>query len=151
MSAFEMSRSTHVDAPPERVLPLLEDFHEWQRWSPWDGLDPNLQRTYTGPEKGVGSHYHWSGNKKAGEGTMEITKAGPGGVEVDLRFLKPFKATNVTSFDLTPAAGGTDVTWNMTGERNAAMSLMGKLFFDKAIGRDFEKGLASLKAAAERG
>ncbi len=151
MSAFEMSRSTHVDAPPERVLPLLDDFHEWQQWSPWEGLDPNLQRTFTGPEKGVGSHYHWSGNKKAGEGTMEITKAGPGGVEVDLRFLKPIKATNVTRFDLTPAAGGTDVTWVMTGERNVAMALMGKLYFDRAVGRDFEKGLASLKAAAERG
>jgi hypothetical protein len=150
MSAFQMSRSTHVDVPPERVLPLLEDFHEWQQWSPWEGLDPDLQRTFTGPEKGVGSHYHWSGNKKAGEGTMEITQAGPGGVTVDLRFLKPFKATNVTAFDLTPAAGGTDVTWVMTGERNVLMSLMGKLFFDKAIGRDFDRGIASLKAAAER-
>ncbi len=151
MSAFEMSRATHVDAPPERVLPLLEDFREWQQWSPWEGLDPNLQRTFTGPEKGVGSHYHWSGNKKAGEGTMEITQAGPGGVEVDLRFLKPFKATNVTEFKLTPAAGGTDITWVMTGERNVIMSVMGTLYFDKAIGKDFDKGLASLKAAAERG
>jgi hypothetical protein len=151
MSAFEMSRSTHVDAPPERVLPLLEDFHEWQQWSPWEGLDPHLQRTFTGPEKGVGSHYHWSGNKKAGEGTMEITKAGPQGVAVDLQFLKPFKATNVTEFTLTPAAGGTDVTWVMKGERNVLMSVMGKLYFDKAIGKDFDQGLASLKAAAERG
>jgi len=146
-----MSRSAYIDAPPERVLPLLEDFHEWQQWSPWEGLDPDLKRTFTGPEKGVGSHYHWSGNKKAGEGTMEITEAGPGGVEVDLRFLKPFKATNVTRFDLRPAGGGTDVDWVMTGERSTIMSLMGKLFFDKSIGKDFEKGLAALKAAAERG
>jgi hypothetical protein len=151
MSAFEMSRSTHVDVPPERVLPLLEDFHEWQQWSPWEGLDPDLQRTFTGPEKGVGSHYHWSGNKRAGEGTMEITQAGPGGVTVDLRFLKPFKATNVTRFDLAPLESGTRVTWTMTGKRNPVMSLAGRLFFDKAIGADFEKGLASLKAEAERG
>ncbi len=145
-----MSRTTHIDAPPERVLPLLEDFREWQQWSPWEGLDPDLRRTFTGPEKGVGSHYHWSGNKKAGEGTMEIVAAGPQGVVVDLQFLKPFKATNVTEFTLTPAGGGTDVAWVMTGERSAVMSLMGKLFFDKSIGKDFEKGLASLKAAAER-
>jgi len=149
MSSFAMSRSTHIEAPPERVLPLLEDFHEWQRWSPWEGLDPDLKRTFTGPEKGVGSHYHWSGNKQAGEGTMEITQAGPAGVEVDLRFLKPFKATNVTRFDLRPADGGTDVDWVMTGERSAIMSLMGKLYFDKSVGKDFEKGLAALKAAAE--
>lgn len=145
-----MSRATHIDAPPERVLPLLEDFREWQQWSPWEGLDPDLKRTFTGPEKGVGSHYHWSGNKKAGEGTMEIVAAGPQGVVVDLQFLKPFKATNVTEFTLTPAGGGTDVDWVMTGERSAVMSLMGKLFFDRSIGKDFEKGLASLKAAAER-
>jgi len=145
-----MSRATHIDAPPERVLPLLEDFREWQQWSPWEGLDPDLKRTFTGPEKGVGSHYHWSGNKKAGEGTMEIIRSSPGGVDVDLRFLKPFKATNLTRFDLQPANGGTDVDWVMTGERSAVMSLMGKLFFDKSIGKDFEKGLASLKAAAER-
>ncbi len=146
-----MSRATHIDVPPERVLPLLEDFHEWQQWSPWEGLDPDLKRTFTGPEKGVGSHYHWSGNKQAGEGTMEITESGPGGVEVDLRFLKPFKATNVTRFDLRPADGGTDVNWVMTGQRGFFMSLAGKLFFDKSIGKDFDKGLASLKAAAERG
>jgi hypothetical protein len=149
MSSFELSRSTHIDAPSDQVRPLLEDFREWQKWSPWEGLDPNLNRTFTGPEKGVGSHYHWSGNKQAGEGTMEITKAETQLVEVDLRFLKPFKATNVTSFHLTPAGGGTDVTWVMTGERSAIMSLMGKLYFDKSIGKDFEKGLASLKEAAE--
>jgi len=146
-----MSRATHIDAPPERVLPLLEDFREWQQWSPWEGLDPELDRTFTGPEKGVGSHYAWSGNKKAGEGTMEITESTPSAVVIDLRFLKPFKATNVTRFDLTPADGGTDVRWTMTGERNPIMSLMGKLYFDNAIAKDFDKGLASLKAAAERG
>ncbi len=149
MAAFEMSRSTTVAAPPERVHALLDDFHQWQRWSPWEGLDPDLQRTFTGPAKGVGSHYAWSGNKKAGQGTMEIIESTPSAVVVDLRFLKPFEATNVTRFDLTPDAQGTTVVWTMTGERGAVMSLMGKLFFDKAIGKDFDKGLARLKAAAE--
>jgi hypothetical protein len=150
MASFSMTRSTTVDAPPERVHPLIDDFRAWQQWSPWEGVDPDLQRTYTGPERGVGSHYAWSGNKKAGEGTMEITSSTPSAVVVDLRFLKPFKATNVTRFDLTPVGGGTRVDWTMTGERNAVMSLMGKLFFDQAIGKDFDRGLASLKAAAER-
>jgi hypothetical protein len=151
MASFTMTRSTTVGAPPERVHPLLEDFREWQRWSPWEGVDPDLQRTYTGPARGVGSHYAWSGNRKAGEGTMEITSSSPTEVVVDLRFLKPFKATNVTRFDLTPVTGdGTRLAWTMTGERNPVMSLMGRLFFDKAIGKDFDRGLASLKAAAER-
>ncbi len=150
MSSFELTRSTHIGAPPEQVLPLLEDFREWQKWSPWEGLDPALQRTFTGPAKGVGSHYAWAGNRQAGEGTMQILKADAGGVDVDLRFLKPFKATNLTRFVLTPAAGGTDVDWIMSGERNALMGIMGKLYFDKAIAKDFDKGLAQLKAAAER-
>lgn len=150
MADFSMSRATTVDAPPERIHALVDDFRQWQRWSPWEGLDPELRRTFTGPEQGVGSHYAWAGNKKAGEGTMEITSSTPTHVEVDLRFLKPFKATNVTRFDLAPLGSGTRVTWTMTGRRNPVMSLMGRLFFDKAIGADFEKGLASLKAEAER-
>ena len=149
MSSFETSRRTHVAAPPERVLPLLEDFREWQRWSPWEGLDPALERTYSGPATGVGSHYAWSGNRRAGSGTMQVLRSGPDGVDVDLRFLKPFRATNLTRFVLTPAAGGTDVEWVMTGERSVVMGLLGRLFFDAAIGKDFDRGLASLKAAAE--
>lgn len=150
MADFSMSRATTVDAPAERVHALVDDFREWPRWSPWEGLDPDLRRTYTGPERGVGSHYAWAGNKKAGEGTMEIIESTPSTVAVDLRFLKPFKATNVTRFDLAPLDSGTRVTWTMTGERGAVMSLMGKLYFDKTIGADFERGLASLKAEAER-
>jgi len=150
MAHFEMSRSTTINAPADRVHSLLNDFREWQQWSPWEGLDPNLKRTFTGPATGVGSHYAWAGNKKAGEGTMEITESTPSSVAIDLEFLKPFKASNVTAFDLTEAGSGTTrVNWTMTGTRGVIMGLMGKLFFDKAIGKDFDKGLAQLKAAAE--
>ncbi len=151
MATFEMTRSAAIAAPTERVHALIDDFRAWQQWSPWEGLDPDLQRTFTGPERGVGSHYEWSGNKKAGHGTMEIIESTPTAVAVDLRFLKPFEATNVTRFDLTPTATGTDVVWTMTGERGAVMGLMGKLYFDKQIGKDFDRGLAQLKAAAEAG
>ena len=82
---------------------------------------------------------------------MEITGSTPQAVVVDLRFLKPFEATNVTRFDLAPVGAGTQVTWTMTGERNLLFTVMGRLFFDKAIGKDFDQGLAQLKAAAERG
>ena len=150
MSSFETSRRTHVAAPPERVLPLLEDFREWQRWSPWEGLDPDLERSYQGPASGVGSHYRWSGNRKAGEGAMEILESTPSRVAVDLQFLKPFKARNTTTFDLVQVGGGhTRVVWTMSGHRNPVMALAGKLFFDRAIAKDFDRGLASLKAAAE--
>ncbi len=150
MSTFSLSRSTTVAASPEAVHGKLDDFRRWPEWSPWEGLDPELQRTYTGPASGVGSAYHWKGNSKAGEGIMEITESTPARVAVDLEFRKPFKATNVTTFDLVPTGSGTDVTWTMTGRRNPVMSLMGRLYFDKLIGKDFEKGLARLKVAAEK-
>lgn len=150
MARFSLSRTTRVEAGPVRVHALVDDFREWQKWSPWEGLDPALHREYSGPDHGVGATYRWSGNKKAGEGRMEVTDSTPTSVVVDLEFLKPFRATNVTTFALTPLGDATEVTWTMTGERNAAMSLLGRLFFDKAVGRDFEKGLASLKAEAER-
>jgi hypothetical protein len=149
MADFSLSRSIGVGAPPERVHPLLDDFREWRRWSPWEDVDPELQRTYSGADAGVGARYEWKGNKKAGEGSMEITESTPSQVVTDLRFLKPFKAQNVTTFDLVPTDGGTDVTWTMTGRRGAVMSLMGRLFFDRAIVKDFDKGLARLKALAE--
>lgn len=149
MAQFSLSRSAHVDADPARVHGLLDDFHQWRAWSPWEDVDPDLQRKYSGPERGEGARYEWSGNNKAGQGTMEIVESDPSKVVVDLVFLKPFKAQNVTRFDLAPSAGGTDVTWTMSGDRNPVMHLLGKLYFDRAVGRDFEKGLARLRTAAE--
>ena len=150
MADFTLSRSIRIEADPARIHPLLDDFHQWQKWSPWEGLDPDLKRDFSGPDHGVGSTYHWSGNNKAGEGEMRITDSSLSAVVVDLQFLKPFKATNVTTFALTPAGDVTDVTWTMTGKRNPVMALAGKLFFDKAIAADFDKGLASLKQEAEQ-
>ncbi len=150
MSDFSLSRSTRIQADAATVHALVDDFSEWRKWSPWEDVDPDLRRDYTGPRSGVGSTYRWSGNRKAGEGEMRITASTPTSVVVDLEFLKPFKATNVTTFRLLPAGEATDVTWTMTGTRNPVMSLMGRLFFDKAVGRDFERGLASLKRQAER-
>ena len=149
MSDFTLSRSTRIQAPPVRIHPLLDDFHQWQRWSPWEGLDPNMVREFSGAPAGVGSTYRWSGNKKAGEGEMRMTESSISRVAVDLDFLKPFKASNVTTFDLAPSGDGTEVTWTMTGRRSAVMGLMGKLFFDNAIAGDFDKGLAALKREAE--
>jgi hypothetical protein len=149
MADFSNSRSTHINTDPAVVHALINDFSEWPKWSPWEGLDPDLKRTFTGPDTGVGSHYAWEGNHKAGTGTMEILRSEPSQIEIALEFLKPFKATNTTRFAFAPAAGGTDVVWTMTGQRGVLMNLMGKLYFDNAIGKDFEKGLAALKSAAE--
>ena len=149
---FHVSRETTIAAPPERVHALINDFHEWQKWSPWEGLDPAMDRTYAGASRGVGAVYAWKGNRQAGEGRMEITASEPRHVGVDLLFAAPMKAHNAVDFTLTPAGGGTRVEWAMTGPQNVVMRLMSVFWsMEKMIGPDFEKGLRQLKATAESG
>ncbi|RJS45996.1 SRPBCC family protein [Nocardioides cavernaquae] len=149
MPHFETQREIYVAAAPATLHATLNDFHTWHTWSPWEELDPQLERTFSGSATGLGSHYAWVGNKKVGEGSMEITGSTPERIDIDLEFLKPFKASNKTVFELRPEGDGTRVVWSMSGERNLAFAVMGKLFFDKAIAKDFDRGLAKLKASAE--
>lgn len=115
------------------------------------GLDPAMQRTYTGPASGVGAAHAWTGNRKAGEGHMTITGSSPERVEVELVFMKPMDATNQVTFELVPAGTGTQVTWRMTGRTTGIFGVVSRLVpMDRLVGKDFEKGLAQLKAVAER-
>ena len=115
---FEVVRDATIAAPPSTVYGLLADFHRWREWSPWEDLDPSLQRTYSGPDAGVGAVYEWSGNRKAGAGRMEIVEADPSSrVQIALQFLKPFKSKNATTFLLAERDGGTHVTWRMVGPK----------------------------------
>ena len=148
---FRIQRRARIAAPARAIVSHLDDFRAWAAWSPWEKLDPAMQRTYGGPTRGVGATYAWDGNQKAGAGSMQITRSDDQGVAMSLDFTRPMRATNVTEFALTPVDGGTDVVWTMNGSNN----LTGKLFgvfvdMDKLVGRDFEAGLASLKAVSER-
>ena len=150
MGGYTVERSITVNAPSHVVHGLIDDFRSWTRWSPWEDLDPALQRTYSGPEQGVGAAYAWSGNRKAGTGRMEITGSTPEAVGITVEFLKPIKATNQTQFELVPSGADTQVRWVMTGEQKGLLSLVGKVYsMDKMIGPDLEKGLIQLKSAAE--
>lgn len=150
MPDFELARSTSIQAPPATVHAMIDDFHEWISWSPWEGADPDLQRTYTGPDRGVGAGYAWAGNRKAGQGRMEITGSTDREIRIRLDFVKPFRASNEVTFSLAPDGTSTAVTWRMTGRRSGLMSAMNKVLnFDKMIGEDFTKGLRQLKQQAE--
>jgi hypothetical protein len=150
MPSYTVVRKASINSAPDRVHALINDFHEWQRWSPWEALDPQLKRTYIGPNSGVGAHYAWTGNKKAGSGSMEIESSSPEQVAIAVRFLKPFKATNDTVFDIVSSGHGTEVTWTMSGRTTGFLGLMSRLYpMDKVIGPDFEKGLSQLKSVAE--
>ncbi len=149
--AFRVERATTIAAPPTAVFPYLNDFHKWPDWSPWEKLDPNMQRTHSGAPAGVGARYAWSGNSKAGEGSMTITDSTPNErVLIDLDFLKPFKSSSITEFALSRAAAGTQVSWTMTGKHNIATKAFSLVTsMDKIVGGDFERGLTNLKSAAE--
>jgi len=149
---YTVARSATVGADADRVFEQIVDFRRWPAWSPWEDVDPNLRRTYSGAPSGVGSVYEWSGNRKAGAGRMAITGAHePDRVLIDLQFLKPFKSHNTITFTLEPQdGGGSRVTWTMTGPRTLTVKMMGMFSsMDKLVGGDFEKGLARLRAVVE--
>jgi hypothetical protein len=149
---FQVRREISIAAPTEFAYEQVADFELWQRWSPWEGLDPALKRTYSGSERGLGARYAWVGNSQAGEGQMSIVDAREDEhLGIALEFLKPFPAKNLAEFDFrAEGPAGSHVTWTMSGENG----FMGKAFglimdMDSLVGGDFEKGLAQLKAVAE--
>lgn len=146
-----ISRSTLIAAPAATVHALITDYRQWVEWSPWEGIDPNMQRTYSGAESGVGAKYAWVGSKKVGSGSMETTHDEPNRIQLRLEFTAPWKAVNTTVFDINENSGATTVTWTMSGEQQTGLrGLMMKLMpMEKFVGKDFEKGLAQLKAVAE--
>lgn len=151
MADFEVTRSTTIDAPPERVHALLDDFRRWREWSPWEDLDPDLRREYSGADRGVGARYAWEGNRKAGKGSMEIVESTPERVGLTISFEKPWNATNAIAFELA-GTERTEVTWRMSGTNRGVLALFARVIsMDRMVGRDFEKGLVRLKAAAESG
>ena len=152
MGSYTVTRSVDVSAEPSRLHALVDDFHEWPKWSPWEDVDPALRRTYTGADRGVGAHYAWSGNRRAGQGSMEIVSSTPEKIGVKLVFEKPWKAENPVEFRFDPSGAGTRVTWTMTGDNKGMAAVFAKVFnMDKMLGKDFDKGLARLKAVAEEG
>lgn len=148
---FRVQRATSVKAPPDRIFPLIADFHGWGAWSPYEKLDPAMKRPFGGADKGKGAVYENS-DGKAGKGRMEITDApAPSKVTIKLDFLKPFESHNTAEFKLEPSGDTTELTWAMFGP-NLFIGKVMSIFFDmdKMIGKDFETGLANLKTLAEQ-
>ena len=150
--SFSVQRKTSIQAPPDRIFPLIDDFHNWNAWSPWEKLDPAMNRTHSGAASGKGAVYEWDGNSKVGKGRMEITDVTPPSkVGIKLDFIKPFEGHNVAEFTLEPQGDSTNVTWVMNGPTPFVSKVM-QVFIsmDKLIGKDFESGLANLKSISEK-
>ena len=150
-SAYVVTRSAAIAAPPSTVYPLLNDFHNWNSWSPWAKIDPAMKQAWSGPPAGVGAIYTWSGNDKAGEGRMTIADNHiEERVGIALEFTKPYVSSSRIDFTIAREGGGSVVKWTMTGQSGfmlKAVSLFASM--DKMVGPDFERGLAQLKTVAE--
>lgn len=151
-SSFTVTRTAAVAAPDEKVFELVNDFHNWEKWSPWAKLDPAAKITYSGSPSGNGAIFTWAGNDAVGEGKMTITANEPSThIGIKLEFIKPFASTAQNDFTFSSKPAATEVTWTMSGENN----FMSKAFclfmggMNKMIGPDLERGLAQMKSAAE--
>lgn len=149
---FRVKRVTTVNAPPEKVFPLINDLRRWDAWSPYEKKDPAMKRVLSGASSGPGAVYEWEGNREIGKGRMEIRESSaPSEVIIKLDFVKPFEAHNIVEFRLEPKGDTTDVKWEMYGPAPFVSKVV-QLFcsMDTMVGKDFEAGLANLKAVAER-
>ena len=150
-SEFRITRMATMSAPPPAVFAQVNDFHNWDAWSPWAKLDPAAKTTFEGPSAGTGAIFRWAGNKEVGEGSMTITESRPPDlIRIKLEFLKPFTATNTTEFTFTPEGNQTAVTWSMAGKNNFIAKAVGLFMnMDKMVGGQFERGLGNMKSVVE--
>lgn len=149
---FRVQRSATVNAPPAKVFALVDDFRQWTKWSPFERLDPDMKRSFGASTVGKGASYAWDGNSKAGAGRMEIVESAPASaVDVALHFQRPMEAEGKAMFRFSPQGDGTLVTWTMESPTPFLAKVM-HVFFDaeKMVGEDFARGLADLKALAEK-
>ncbi len=146
---FSIQRTQHIDAVPEKVFPLINNVHEFIKWSPFE-KDPNMKRTFRGPSAGPGMIYQFDGNRNVGAGWVEVKESHPvSKIVMRLVMTRPFAADNIVTFTLAPVAGGTDVTWNMSGKQPFMAKVMSTIInCDKMVGGEFEKGLTNLNALA---
>ncbi len=149
---FRVQRAASIKAPPEKVFALINDFNRWGAWSPWERKDPAMKRSFGATTSGKGAVYAWEGNKDVGQGRMEIAESvPPSKVAINLDFVKPFEAHNLVEFTLEPKGDATNVTWAMRGDTPYFAKIIHVFInVDSMVGKDFESGLANLRAAAEK-
>ncbi|HYD15257.1 MAG TPA: SRPBCC family protein [Hyphomicrobium sp.] len=150
-STFRIERSTIVVAPAAATFAEVNDFHNWQEWSPWAKLDPNAKATFEGPASGEGAIFRWAGNETVGEGSMTLVESQPNDhIRIRVDFLKPWEGTNMSDFTFTADGPRTVVNWAMSGEQGFLQKAICVFMNpDKMVGEQFEKGLANLKKRAE--
>jgi carbon monoxide dehydrogenase subunit G len=149
---FHVERTTAIKAPPEKIFPMINNFHSWAAWSPYESLDPAMKKSFSGADSGPGAVYEWEGNSRAGKGRTEIVESIPASkIKLKLDMIKPIEGHNDVEFTLQPKGDTTNVTWGMSGHSSLMVKVVGIFMnMDRAVGSDFEKGLSNLKTIAEK-
>lgn len=142
-------RSTTINASPADISAQVTELRNWENWSPWHKLDPNMKLEYSSPSAGVGAWYSWAGNDKVGTGKLTVVGSTPDSANtlMDFGMGEPGKAT----FRFKPEGDATKVEWQ--GYFDMGAGPIGRwfgLFMDGMVGKDFESGLANLKAVSEK-
>lgn len=148
---LNITRSATVNATPDAVFKVVNDFRQWDAWSPWSKLDPKMTKSLDGPPEGVGAIYKWSGNNEVGEGFTKLIESKPNEkIAMKLEFVRPFAGSSDVQFSFAPEGAGTKVTWAMQSKKPFIGKVMG-LFMncEKMCGDQFSEGLANLKKIAE--
>ncbi len=150
---YTVKRTVAIQAPAAKVFAMLADLHVWSQWSPWERLDPAMKKTWSGATTGVGAIYEWAGNDQVGKGRIAILEVVPDKlVRIKLEFVEPWQTISEVQFNLSVQGEQTAVDWVMQGRAGSlghkAMGLL--MDMDKMVGDDFERGLADLKALAEK-
>ena len=150
--SYDVNREIVINQPVASVFDNLRYLKNQEKWSPWDKKDPNMKKEFVGTDGQVGAMSKWEGNKDVGTGEQEIKRIVENEViESELRFFKPWKSQSDAYLKVEEAGSDTTkVIWGFSGKNKFPVSIM-MLFMnmDKAVGKDFEEGLASLKQVLE--
>ena len=145
---FAYQRSTTINAPAEKIFPMINDLKAMTTWSPFE-KDPSMKRTFSGPNGGPGQVYVFADMHSAGDVSV-LANVPNEGVSMRLKMTKPFACDNAVNFTLVPNGDGTHVTWAMSGKQPYMAKLMGVFInCEKMCQRQFDEGLAKLKSITE--
>ncbi len=147
---YHIERSIEIDAPQAMIYDYVRYFKNFDQWSPWTALDPEMTSTVSGPDGQVGAMHTWKGNDKVGEGRQTITAIAADRIDIKTEFIEPFAGTSPTWFKFEPAGTKTKVSWAF--DMHAPFPLNGLMMFtdvDAGVGKDYEMGLENLKRVLE--
>jgi hypothetical protein len=149
---YLIAREVTISASDKKIFPYLNNSEKANMWMPWQETDPSVKMTYSGPAEGVGSISSWDSTGRMGTGEAKVIESIPNkSVKMQITYTKPMQMVQLSEFSMTPAGKANIVRWSVKGTN----PFIGRIFcafsnMDKMVGGSFEKGLAKLKALAEK-